>query len=49
MEETTLVIYSMEELYKLFCTGVSVGIVITVVPFIIGELLNFAMNLLKGG
>lgn len=37
------------EILKLYSQGVACGIVLSVIPFIIGEIIHFALNLMKRG
>lgn len=39
----------MNEVLKLYSQGFGCGIVLSVLPFVIGELMHFAINLMKRG
>lgn len=39
----------MDEVLKLYIEGVASGIVFSVIPFVVGETINVALKIMKGG
>ena len=45
MEENTI----MDEIVTLYITGVASGIIVSVIPFVVGEMINLSLKIMKGG